>query len=223
MSTKHKDFYVYLHKRATDGSVFYVGKGTGRRSTEFNKSRSAHWKNIASKNGVVVELYATGLQEWYALELEIQIIAYYGRDNLCNMTDGGDGLKSPSIETRRKIAESVRELMKDESVKRNLSEKAKKQMQNKEFRQMLSIATTNAISGDKNPIKNPVHAAKISKENNSRARAVMCVENGMYFKTINYAENWLKSIGKSKANKSAICNCCRGNYKSAYGFTWKYI
>ena len=104
MKQKPKDFYIYLHRRATDGKVFYVGKGYGRRYK--SKSRNKHWHNIVNKHGYKVEIYLDGLQEWYAFELEKEIISFYGRENLCNLTDGGEGPSNPSDETRIKMSMS---------------------------------------------------------------------------------------------------------------------
>lgn len=84
------DFYVYLHRRESDNSVFYVGKGMGNRSHS-KKNRNNHWRNIVLKNGYKVEIVQAGMQEWWAFELEKDLIALYGRENLCNLTDGGEG------------------------------------------------------------------------------------------------------------------------------------
>ena len=89
------DFYVYVHKKKTTGEVFYVGKGTGKRAYHKTK-RSKFWKNIVEKHGYVVEFIEVGLQEWYAFELEQNLIAYYGRRDLeegclVNATEGGEG------------------------------------------------------------------------------------------------------------------------------------
>jgi hypothetical protein len=84
-----QDFYVYVHRKATTGEVFYVGKGFGRRA--WSTHRSKYWHNISKKHGFCVEIVKSGLQEWYSFELECQLIALYGRDVLCNMTDGGEG------------------------------------------------------------------------------------------------------------------------------------
>lgn len=90
------NFYVYLHRKATTGEVFYVGKGAGRRAWE-GRSRSPGWRNTASKHGLIVEIVQDGLQEWYAHELECELIALHGRRDLghgplVNLTDGGDGV-----------------------------------------------------------------------------------------------------------------------------------
>jgi hypothetical protein len=88
--SKSKEFYVYVHKRSTTDEVFYVGKGHGRRAWLHNR-RSKHWHSIVKKHGLHVELVIFGVQEWYAFELEKSLIAYFGRDTLCNFTDGGEG------------------------------------------------------------------------------------------------------------------------------------
>jgi len=93
------DFYVYVHRKATTGEIFYVGKGKGKRAydlSEYGRAYNPYYWRVAKKYGVSVEIIETGLQEWYALELEIDLIAYYGRCDLglgplVNLTDGGDG------------------------------------------------------------------------------------------------------------------------------------
>jgi hypothetical protein len=93
-----KDYYVYLHRRLDTMEVFYVGKGTGPRGWTTHgrlKRPNSHWGNIAQKHGFYVEIVKDKLQEWYALELEADLISYYGRSDLnsgilCNKSDGGE-------------------------------------------------------------------------------------------------------------------------------------
>ena len=105
MATVSPDFYVYVHRRATDGRIFYVGKGRNGRAWS-NKGRNLLWQRTANKSGFVVEVVQTGMQEWWAFEMERELIASYGRDNLCNFTDGGEGAAGvvPSSETRAKLS-----------------------------------------------------------------------------------------------------------------------
>ena len=91
-----KSYVVYIHRRVCDLRPFYVGKGLISRAYNFI-DRGEYWKRTASKYGVVVDIVHYGLQEWYALELEKELIAYYGRKDLgygplVNFTDGGEGL-----------------------------------------------------------------------------------------------------------------------------------
>lgn len=86
-------YYVYLHKKP-NGEVFYVGKGKGSRANSIH-SRNPYWKATVKKYGFIVEIIETGLQEWYAYELEEQLTYYYGlkRDGgtLVNLCYGGGG------------------------------------------------------------------------------------------------------------------------------------
>ena len=91
------DFYVYLHKKKTTGEVFYVGKGCGSRAWD-QAGRSSFWRKVVQKHGYDVQIHSCRLQEWYAFELEKDLIAYYGRrqlgkGTLVNLSDGGEGTK----------------------------------------------------------------------------------------------------------------------------------
>lgn len=92
-------FYVYEHIRKDNNKVFYVGKGASRknRKTKYERAfatynRSCFWKNVVKKsNGYevrIVEEFATNEE---ACKKEIELIATHGRNNLCNLTDGGEG------------------------------------------------------------------------------------------------------------------------------------
>jgi len=96
-------FYVYLHRKKSNNDVFYVGKGFDKRAWK-KTSRSEYWKRIENKHGRIVEIVKDGLQENEAFELEKEVIAFYGRKNLCNLNDGGYGGTNPSQETRLKMS-----------------------------------------------------------------------------------------------------------------------
>lgn len=96
------DFYVYVHRRKTDGTVFYVGKGSKYRAAA-KHNRSPHWRNIVSKHGYTVEIVHRFSEEQNSLDMERELIAHYGRENLCNMTDGGEGSSGYSHTDESKI------------------------------------------------------------------------------------------------------------------------
>lgn len=100
-------YYVYMHRRATDGSIFYVGKGHGKRAY-YKHNRSLHWRNIESKSGFEVDICQSGMSEPEAFLLEMWVIASLRHKGvaLCNLTDGGEGMSNPSEETRRKLSEA---------------------------------------------------------------------------------------------------------------------
>lgn len=107
--------YVYIHRRADDNRVFYVGKGTlkadGRTQTHeraYDKfSRNDYWRRVFNKHGLIVEIVASFIDDEASQQFERELIAYYGRKNLVNMTDGGDGCAglTPSDKTRAKLSE----------------------------------------------------------------------------------------------------------------------
>lgn len=55
------------------------------------RGRTTHWKNIVAKHGLITKIVADNLTEAEAFALERQTITLAGRDNLCNLTDGGEG------------------------------------------------------------------------------------------------------------------------------------
>lgn len=102
------EYYVYLHCKP-DGSVFYVGKGKGKRATNLSR-RSAWHKSVVAKYGISIEFLYTDLSDDEAKWLEISTIAHLRElgEPLTNLTDGGDGvegLHNPHTpESRRKIS-----------------------------------------------------------------------------------------------------------------------
>lgn len=120
------EYYVYIIKHPITNKVFYVGKGKGRRwqyHLYYIKSNDRPKKGYNSfylfnkikkmlREGIipVVEKIFENLSETEALSKEIETIKYYGRENLCNLTNGGDGISGYkfSIEARRKIADNLR-------------------------------------------------------------------------------------------------------------------
>jgi len=124
------DHYVYLHKKASTGEIFYVGAGRKNRSRS-KCGRSKFWQATVAKHGLDIELFAVGLSFADSRTLEILTISNLLRVGirLCNMTAGGEGLnglkhrdetkvkiaasnigknlgKKPSEETRAKLSEA---------------------------------------------------------------------------------------------------------------------
>ena len=104
-------FYVYEHWRLDTNTCFYVGKGKNKRAWDLKNMRNRHFKAVISKLislglAVDIRIFANNLSEEDAIQLEIERIAFYGMENLTNMTSGGDGLKNPTEETRKKISDA---------------------------------------------------------------------------------------------------------------------
>jgi hypothetical protein len=92
---KSKDrFYVYIHRKLSDNSPFYVGKGSGDRAW-VTSGRNSKWNRTIKKYGYTVEIIFDQLPEDESLQLEKDTILefeYFGY-SLCNLTSGGESTK----------------------------------------------------------------------------------------------------------------------------------
>ena len=100
---------VYQHRRLDNDEIFYIGIGK-KESRAFNKkNRSTFWKNYILKHDYYVEITHKDIIWEEACCIEKYLISFYGRKDLktgclVNCTDGGDGVKNLSIESRKKMA-----------------------------------------------------------------------------------------------------------------------
>lgn len=129
-------FYVYVHRRKDTLDVFYVGKGVGKRAWK-HAGRNEWWHRVVKKYGRTVEIVKRFDDEDLAFELEKELIAFYGRDKVCNLTDGGMGGVAVSEETRakmsaarkgRKVSEETREKMRRAATGRRHSDDTKQKL-----------------------------------------------------------------------------------------------
>ena len=98
-----KSFYAYTHSRP-DGSVFYVGKGRGRRAWNFTHGRNPHHRSIIKKHGpenIIVTIHPCE-DEDAAFALEQKMIANH--PELANMTAGGEGSSGRPISDKTRAA-----------------------------------------------------------------------------------------------------------------------
>ena len=126
-------FYTYAHYKP-NGTIFYIGKGTGRRAWKTHR-RNSHWKAIVKKHGSFnVEILANWETEKEAFCHEVLLIDCF-KDmgySLANKTNGGEGSSGykHSDETKLKMKHSV-------------SEETKKK---------ISIARKGKYTGEKHPL-----------------------------------------------------------------------
>lgn len=128
MSVAQHRYFVYVLARP-NGKAFYVGKGQGRRAFRHeSEARSGHSCRKCNtirkiwKDGGEVQRYIvfTTNDESEALAYECELIALYGRKNLTNYTDGGDGRSGsiPKPETRIKLRVTTKSTWGDPDVRR---------------------------------------------------------------------------------------------------------
>jgi hypothetical protein len=224
-----KDFIVYAHVRPDTKAIFYVGKGTQYRLRQ-RSNRNPHWHRIVNKCGDFdVVILREGMREQEALDfeiLEIKRLRGNGVD-LCNMTDGGDGISGykftaevlarlsiarkgrPSPRKGTSPSAESREKMRQAKLGRKLSDehRAKLRMRkmppaSAETRAKISMALTGKpLSQD--------HIDKCSKR-------VICLNTGKIYRSIKEAcadlNLWSSNISK----------VCKGKLSQTGGFRFAY-
>ena len=108
-------FYVYIHRRSTDGKPFYVGKGKALRAWRTDRNNK-FWQNVYKKHGRDVDIVFDNLSEEEAFQCERDVILelkYFGY-KLTNQTDGGDGPSGYifSEESRKRMSDSQKTSLK---------------------------------------------------------------------------------------------------------------
>jgi hypothetical protein len=120
-------YYVYAYLRE-DGTPYYIGKGKDKRIT------APHNIAVPKESNRRLKL-SQNLTEEQAHQLEIELIAHYGRkDNgtgiLRNLTDGGEGTSGwiPADSTKQKISESRKGKTYEEIMGIELAQRAKQRL-----------------------------------------------------------------------------------------------
>jgi hypothetical protein len=216
MSGENNIFYVYIHKRLTDGKVFYVGKGKEKRA--YSVRRSDWWKRVANKHGYIVEILFDNLSEQDAFQSEIDVIAELRNFNtpLVNMTVGGTGASgyrwTDEAKRKQSIIRSGTKLT--ESHKKQISETLSGRPLTKEHSEKISKSNIGKKSS-------PEHIKNL--QNSHKGNSVKC-SNGMVFKSMKEAARWLKELFPTdmRIHASRISKCCNHVSKNFCGFTWEY-
>lgn len=86
------NFCVYIHRKASDGTIFYVGKGRPIRPHSPH-NRSKFWNYVAAKHGFTVQIIKDAMHDPCACTLEKLLIKALRQSGvrLCNGTNGGEG------------------------------------------------------------------------------------------------------------------------------------
>ena len=114
-----ENFYTYIYyDPSRNNEPIYVGKGNANRAWDHLKSNKKHpfihRLKFMKKGSIspIIGIYAA-IDEEFALFLEVELIAKYGRKDLglgplLNLTDGGEGMSGNirSVETRAKIGKA---------------------------------------------------------------------------------------------------------------------
>jgi hypothetical protein len=236
-------FYTYIHKKPS-GTIFYVGKGSLRR-IKARDNRNKHWVNVVNKYGFEAEIVGTYETNQQAIEHEMKLIQELKDSGikLVNITAGGEGvlghrhdeiskLKMSQFQkvfqntdrmkqVRLKNAENYRN---DASKRQSHSEKIKHYMKDPANRERSRLG---ALKLAADPVfrekqrRRALERQKLPQYRYLLAKACVCVETGVVYKSLREATDWLKNLGYEKACHSKISMCLAGERRSAYGYHWK--
>jgi hypothetical protein len=184
------EYYTYAYLRE-DGTPYYIGKGKDNR---INRKRKYEIKPPKDKSRII--FLKQNLTEDEAFRHEIYMIVVFGRKDLgtgilYNRTDGGDGHSNPSLETRKKLSNRLKNrifssetlkkmsdskigVKKSEQHKNNIS-KTHKKRNNEVYRKY--IYTFVSLEGK---IFSTTKISDFCKENGLTYQKVIDVSKGMY-------------------------------------------
>lgn len=234
-------FVVYTHSKPT-GEVFYVGKGSVKRS-KATDNRNPYWRNIVKKHGFVVSVLAEYENEADALKHEIRLISELREAGLkiANITSGGEGVcgyvhteaskqKMSAFQKKFQNSEQMVVVHKRNGELNKLPER--RAAQSAKIKAYMSLPENRERSrqGALKLAENPefieaqrqraLERMKDPKYRNLLAKKCICVETGVVYDSYNSAVAWLKSIGHALASHSKISCCISGKRNSAYGYHW---
>lgn len=221
-----RDYYIYIYYRLDTNEPFYIGKGRKSRWKRLNRENT-HFNNIVNKYDVAVEIIKYNLTEEEAFYWEEEIIRIlvfeYGYSieiinnrsidesqyHLVNATWGGDGTKGMNPFENKTHDEM--KIIKEKMSKSNSGEKH------------YMYGNGYKIKGDKNPFYGKHHSDKtknkLSEINKGKGSIkVINIDTGEIF-------NSLKDATKKYniSSPTAISDCCKGKYKSVYGYKWMFL
>jgi hypothetical protein len=106
--------FVYAHIRLDNDTIFYIGIGKRKNRPYSKHGRNNYWNNIVQKcNGEFKVVILDENISWEeACEKEKYYIKHYGRSNtgtgnLCNLTDGGEGILNLQHTDQAKLKISI--------------------------------------------------------------------------------------------------------------------
>lgn len=173
-------FYVYgLYDKQTN-EILYVGKGKNTRSKTHrtllleNKHPNPKLQNkfnslLENNNDVIDSIIQDNLSENEAFQKEIELISFYGIQNLCNLTSGGFGGDCITNHPNRELiikrsATSRKGLKRSEETKNKIKLKRNLWQQTEEYKQFV-----NRMSHERTGKNNPMYGT-IEKEEHKKQR-----------------------------------------------------
>lgn len=233
--SKCRKFYVYVHRRLSDRSIFYVGKGIKKRLTS-KASRSSIWKSIASDHGYTAEVVHGPMPEACSFSYEKALIHAIGRESLCNLTNGGGSGTTGYKFNKETVIEKSKKYMKpvinsNGDVFPSLSD-AKQWLIGMGHVNATESHISNCCHGFRHVAYGLSWSFDTSKAPelidssymvNIKRRRPVIASNNMVFDSISDAAEWVRSTLLIKCGTSDISRCCNNKRRLCGGLEWRYL
>lgn len=225
-------YKVYIHKNKINGKV-YIGitsknnpndrwlNGKGyNHSTLFKKAIKKYgWDSF--EHIILFE----NLNKISACLVEIDLIYYYQKIKMSyNLNLGGEGSESMSNETKRKIAQTL----KNHTISRETRVKISQRVSGEKhgnWGKHLSEETKSRIGRSNSGVNNGMYGHKYTSEEISRRRLTNNKHILQYSKEGEFIREWISAqeVGRAlNVCSKNISKCCLGQRKTALGYVWKY-
>lgn len=232
---KPSGFYVYIHSRGSDGSPFYVGKGSGTRGWHRAKTnRGRLWSATASKHGVSISVAQDNLSEESAFLLEMWLIAKLSHEGerLVNVSIGGSGITTgghiPSTKKKISFSHGGRKVFCSNGMEFDTPSEAKEWLKSIGF----SKAQGSGISSCCRGITKSYLGYSWSYQESPEEPLVIGHEysfipvrrcDGKEYPSISAAAEAIRNEGfYPKASGSKISRSAKSSHLRAYGYRWFY-
>lgn len=221
-------FYVYAHFTCDTDEVFYIGKGTNKRCSSL-KARSKFWQAVAMKHGFYFCIITRGTEK-HCLNEERRLIKKIGRRDLgtgplVNLTDGGDGMLSPSQSVRDKWAATrTGRRMPEEQRATRRGKKSSDEARWKISKGLKAHKRTEEHKKNLRGLKRSAETCKrisaaTSGPNNPSSKPIILTHPDGTEEFFTFAK---AAIDKYGLHQSEVSKCCRGVRSSHRGFHIRY-
>jgi hypothetical protein len=222
-----RDFYVYLHHKADDGTVFYVGKGCGHRAFVRSDRRNHGWQLAKKKHGLNVSFLRKDMPEVCALTLERMAIHFFRERGfpLTNIFDaGGNSATGFKPNWRKPVVCS-------NGMQFPSADDAAAWCRKIGYSSINGGHITACARGVRGSAygfswwflgnKPATYVARYVRSSiNSPKSVLVNCSNGMSFNSQAKAAIWCRAQGYKKACQSGISAACNGKMAYAYGHAW---
>jgi len=229
-----KKFYIYYHRDPREeckGWKKYIGKGQGRRAFHINNRYAKHknWINHLKSLGLepIIEIVEYFDKEEDVFNREMELIKKYKEKgyDLCNMSDGGEGVSGICGENAYWYGKKRSQETKDKLSKAHTGKKHTKEhiLNMRKGRKGVKPQTTENYVGNTNKL-DKTHTDEFKevcrqrmKSNTHRRRAVKCLNNGVVYESV------VKACEELSLDNRSVHRVLKGEWKHTKKYKFEYF